>query len=413
MIRKQTNMKRYNTIQVPEISLESDNLPIARLRSKINSPFRNTKVNEINLQQVPIVKDNYDKIDGVYEEIHDTISALEAKILAIIKSEEKDFMESYEQMVKNVRKVIEEYKKRADSKECKYRNEAIINSLVKEIREHKENNMNLVRTCAELRADVTQLQSLNNSLTKEKEFYEKRLKEIKRENKGLRMALNKVTTLEAKLNVPVKKNTYHKPPELANKSIDFAQELLEIAKLEKEEGMERGQELYKRFFQRSEEVIAGLRQQLKAEKKNIQKLRALQTISQSAKNELEELFCECVEEEKKKIAKQKLEVRKDEAIQLKSHNKASIIEEFLTNKKLLQHIFVAVFKSTNKLNNGLLGGLHNLLHQNLSDNRFPQVEMPPIVVGLNDPPKGCRYHHKTSKSTYTKRSLHNSYIDLS
>ena len=351
-------LNKCTTLKDPKIFLDLQLSPINKLKPKISMEIKSSaEIKDLGLDQSPAITDNYIKIDDVYNKVQNTIDDLEEKISSALNNDQQDFVHTYENMLKKVRKIIEEYKKKAETLEENMKNNNIVNSLITELKQHKKSNLELVQTCVELRGEIAKLKSEKKSMMNDMNFCEKRFKNIKRENKELRMQANRISSSEFKVELPQKKMDSFGSLGLGNKSISFTDEILEISKLEKEEGLERAKELHKKYIQRSEEIIVNLRQQLDTERKAIQKFKALQVSMQTSKSELEQFFCECVEEEKKKIIKSK----RDNTF--KSNNKTAILEEFLFNKKILYHIFATIFKSTNKLNKGLLGGPQNLNNQ--------------------------------------------------
>ena len=399
-------LNKCTTLKDPKIFLDLQLSPINKLKPKISMEIKSSaEIKDLGLDQSPAITDNYIKIDDVYNKIQNTIDDLEEKISSALNNDQQDFVHTYENMLKKVKEIIEEYKKKAETLEENMKNNNIVNSLITELKQHKKSNLELVQTCVELRGEIAKLKSEKKSMMNDMNFCEKRFKNIKRENKELRMQANRISSSEFKVELPQKKMDSFGSLGLGNKSLSFTDEILEISKLEKEEGLERVKELHKKYIQRREEIILNLRQQLDMERKAIQKFKALQVSMQTSKSELEQYFCECVEAEKKKIIKSK----RDNTF--KSNNKTAILEEFLFNKKILYHIFATIFKSTNKLNKGLLGGPQNLIYQELesAEESFPQCSIPPIFVGLNEPRrKWCKYHHKSYKSSCEKR-LRNSF----
>ena len=194
-------------------------------------------IREFASDDIITLKENYGKIDNVYGQLQNIISTLEIKIQSVIKSDEKEFINIYESFIQNVKKIVENYKKRAESKECKYRNDLLINSLAEEIKQLKVNNMELVKTSAKLRMKINKLKAENDSLNQERDYFEARLKEVKSENKALKTALNKSLPSDIKPNINGTIST-PKKTDIRNKAVSFSEEVLEIAKLDKEEGLQ-------------------------------------------------------------------------------------------------------------------------------------------------------------------------------
>eukprot|EP01022_Parablepharisma_sp_SALTPOND_P018657 TRINITY_DN3081_c2_g1_i1.p1 TRINITY_DN3081_c2_g1~~TRINITY_DN3081_c2_g1_i1.p1 ORF type:complete len:771 (+),score=47.91 TRINITY_DN3081_c2_g1_i1:288-2600(+) len=395
------NIIRHKTVALPQIPEESKRRQL--------SPAR-----KFSLEGPSSVTGICAKIGNLYEQLQDVVSDLEIKIGCTIKREEKEIIEAYKEKLANIQEVLDTYKRKVEYQEVKLQKDEMIGALKDQLEHYKREHAAIAKTSLELRNEMHKLKLLNESLENEKRFYEKKFKETKKKNKALRMALNKLSATEVKIDTPV-------PKELPRKSLPFNDKfdifigwLLNAKDMDKDGALEKCREYYQNFSQRTEEVIASLRQQLAIERKAMQKLRAAQTDSQLAKTELEQLFCECVEEMKRKLGRKKLDVRNEikgestgSSPRLSSSDKALIIEQFMTNEKLLRALYTTVFQSSYKVNENLIVPPQKIIFSEFNHKR----KYIPAKTPSNEPFKV--YHSSSRRSSISSYSFPRRSLNIS
>eukprot|EP00826_Nyctotherus_ovalis_P061454 TRINITY_DN874_c0_g1_i12.p1 TRINITY_DN874_c0_g1~~TRINITY_DN874_c0_g1_i12.p1 ORF type:complete len:370 (+),score=66.36 TRINITY_DN874_c0_g1_i12:42-1151(+) len=286
------------------------------------------------------MKRTNEKFTKLLSQLQEVTSNLDTKFSNVLIVNKQEIIDNYKSTVAAIDAVLNEYRRRIGDFNLNANSVSLANSLRSEVEYYKKECGKQARVSAELRAEILKLKSESRSLRDEMAFYERRLKIEKQKNRIIPISLNKSCDSNATV-----KETVHKNIDFNDKFGSFIDILLDMKELDKKSSLEKCREYYRSFADRTSNVIRSLKLQMEKEKKIAQRFRGTQTFSQAAKGELELLFLDCVEGAKKRLAaKKKPKKIEDIAISLSDSDKASILEEFIGNEKVIQALASIAFK---------------------------------------------------------------------
>jgi len=370
----QNRPKRSNTISYKDIS---------------DQYFPETSQIHRKSERVPeIVNTAYQKISEIYEQLQSISLNLQSRIGFVIQKEQAEFFEKYNIMLRNLKTELDEYKKKVEENDAKLQKDATIKILNKELEYYKEETAKNAKNNLVLRQEINKLISDNKSLENEIMFCEKRLKDTKRKNKALRMALNRFANENensqeidtSKISESNAENK-QKKENCIDFNLRFDSFIESIEKYGKDEIILYCKTYFNQYSKRSDEIINMLKSQINLERKAVLKLRASQVDTRLNNNELLQIFTDCIEEAKKYFQKPKNSPRvhhisnftpiqigvqtdldlenktESKSPKLCSSEKLKIVEQFLNNEKLLQALYKTVFDTNipvrSKLNSSM------------------------------------------------------------
>ena len=313
-----------------------------------------------NLKEAP----SADRIIEYQSAIIQQISSLEIDLDSVLKRQEQDFLNAFKYELFKLHSQIKELKKAANNKEIIIKHQEEIEELQKTIEFHKCQTFNLGETYEECKKENLKLKSLNLEHGKEIRKLTESLKKTKKKLKDKnRIHLNepeKVSILnetsssqsDSPKKVMIKYIPSTKSGEIVSELLNHHKDLNENLLKDLEIIMERQSKLY-------EESANHLKSVIKAEKKRNQSNSLISSQIFSQKNDLENLFLECVEEVKREVtktnvreyityiieylSKEKLPFPKEKEQIFTPGDKRKIIELLVGNEKVLILLYESLF----------------------------------------------------------------------
>lgn len=310
-----------------------------------------------NLKEAP----SADRIIEYQSAIIQQISNLELDLDSVLKRQEQDFLNAFKYELFKLHSQIKELKKAANNKEIIIKHQEEIEELQKTIEFHKCQSFNLGEIYEESKKENLKLKSTNLELDKEIKKLTENLKKTKKKLKEKNQIqinepeknsiLNETQSSQSNSTkkIMIKYAPSTKSGELLNELLNHHKEFNENLLKDLEILMERQSKLY-------EESANHLKSVIKAEKKRNQSNSLISSQIFSQKNDLENLFLECVEEVKREVTKRRVQsityqkyptkllpLPKEKEQIFTPGDKRKIIELLVGNEKVLILLYESLF----------------------------------------------------------------------
>lgn len=287
----------------------------------------------------PIAAGNYSTILQLNDEMTKLVDNLDSKIGERISKDESHLINSYKEQMRAVKAQIDavtEAQAAAERQAAENCRDREVRGLKETVKRQGEDIQRYVEQCRHYREQVQALTLVNEQLRKDHEGCEERIKKHAVKNIKLNIQLK---TLEDKL--AMFKSTEDLEASNLSKSINnitdkFNENLFQTNKAKEQV----------RTMRYYETTIENLKRQLRSEQRTVQKLKLQKMHVVSSRNELENIFLECVEEVRYRILSEKTAPDLDLAL-LKTpilpEDKVRIMECFMADDRLLKFLYDVMF----------------------------------------------------------------------
>lgn len=244
--------------------------------------------------------DSGSQILKLHQDLQGLADDLDERVESKLTTNENAFFLAYKSFMYTVQKEFKELKQKADAEETKTRRDAKIQSLEKELDWFMTEALRLDELCKKYKKDLDKWKSKADALEDDRKFLENQIKGAKRNNKSLRVAVEKAQTSAYTALV----SSADDSRQLAIRHNDQEEHLAVQKPSELEDGPS-PDGLSKELEERYQATVRKLKQQLESEQKLAAKLRAVADRNFAEPSELEAFFVDCVEQVKSEIVDRK------------------------------------------------------------------------------------------------------------
>jgi len=380
---KQLNFRKATEDKFKPYSTEDDLLIMAGISHTQAMKRANRK--HLPIDQATIsnsVLRSYKKIGEVYEEIQQTINALEERINAIIEKEEKEFLSAYKIHLMKLQQELNLYKAKLDDKEYQLKHDILLNSLESSLDFFKKESIRLAEIVSLQKTEIKRIKNEQENLIKENTFLQSQIKKAKKENKVFQLALRK--TEQGNNNQTQSEDFPMQKLESTFLNINYQSKFndftkcLRVINCTKEQAIASCEKYFKLYSLRHEDIIRGFKLQINHERQIAHKLKLAQSEPLVSRTELEQQFYDCVEQVRRTAINRKRDFQQkanktmchmlNKDMRFKTSDKMKVMELFMCNDKLLKKLYGLVFKGDLRLNK-TEESLNSQLREDLPDKK--------------------------------------------
>ena len=291
-------------------------------------------------KEVPIAAGNYSRILKLNEEMSVYLEKLDATIGGKIAKDEFEIIIVYQDKMQSLYKELdtikEAYSKAAEGEMSINKD---IETLKVIIRKQWDDIKVSLDLCKKYKLQIQELLQLNEQMKSNQKGHEKQLKKYMLENKRLKSLVIELenkkenrTTIKSNTSVELPRRTY------AQRTIELQKPLLNTKEVLKEDitSIEQYNEYIKNINEYYEYNINKLKKQLRLEKNMRYKLKLQK---RNSKDDLEELFLDCVEEVCSRYLNDNLDIKKLRKL-ITSDDKRNIMMSFITSQRFIDLLHV-------------------------------------------------------------------------
>ncbi len=304
------------------------------------------------------------KIGELHSQLQDIINSLETRIDAAVQKEETEFLAAYKSHLVKIQNELDLYKSKMDSQQYELKHDAVLIALQQSLAFFKEEAARLAGVADAQRKELDQRAAEIDILRKDKTFLESQVRKAQRENKALKLMLQRngseliITPLPCKAEGSAEQEEKTNASTVVgyNEKLEVFLQCLRFLDCGRDQILDHCRSYFQSTIKKHEELETSLRQQLEKERKAGQRLRNAQTESLCVRSDLERLFCECVEEARHDVFNRRMSQTKGFAKEdcsvsgtLRGSDKVRVMERFLKNERLLQALYGTVFSPASKV----------------------------------------------------------------
>jgi hypothetical protein len=326
----------------------------------IEDPRKSIQPDRTFLTDAAVFKDTETtfKINEYYNLLKDQVAKLDTHIDNVLQKHETDFLNAFKCQMFSLYSQLKELKKKTDDNELKLKRDEQLNKLQTSLDWFREEAVHLGETTQMYKKEIDKWKAKADSLEDDRTFLEEQLKCAKKKIKDLKEAKASHSVLE-QLPSPHRSGSISSVFPQFVPTTKIGSHILELLQKHPLKDAEFFYELEKYLDAqetRYKEAVAQAKLTLNTEKKKLQSVSAQQASTFFAKNELEELFHECVEIVRKdvknrktksflnqKYRKRELPSHKSEKDRMTSSDKKRILELLVTNEPVLVLLYEKLF----------------------------------------------------------------------